>query len=92
MRNILFLILAMFPIMLFTACSGNKPKESSEMTPMQREVYIDSLVNVASGLDGVTLKENRKNALKILRKEYPTFNDKWDRMDECINNMELYSE
>lgn len=90
MKKILFLMMAVLTIV---GCSNNKQqKDITTMTPMEKEVYIDSLVNVASGLNGVTLRENRKNALKILRKEYPTLNDRWERMEECINNMEVYSE
>ena len=78
---------------LFAGCSeGKKEKEIKEMTPLERESYIDSLVNVATGINGVSKPLNRKNALEILRKEYPSMNDKWDRCEECIDNFEIYSE
>lgn len=68
MKKILFLMVA--AALAIVGCS-QKQKSISDMTPMEKEVYVDSLVNVASGIDGVTLRENRKNALEILRKEYP---------------------
>lgn len=76
-----------------------KAQEKFEMQKVQREkdalkfeVYADSLVRVATGLEGVTKPLNRKNALKILRKEFPTMKDYWDKCEESINNMEVYSE
>lgn len=42
------------------------------MTPMEKEVYVDSLVNVASGIDGVTLRENRKTHSKFYAKNIQT--------------------
>lgn len=57
---------------------------------MKHERYIDSLVNVATGLDGETLVRNRQNALDILRKEYPQMNEKWDSVQESICNGDLY--
>ncbi len=57
---------------------------------MKHERYIDSLVNVATGLDGETLVRNRQNALDILKKEYPQMNEKWDSVQESIDNMEVY--
>lgn len=89
MKKILFLMVA--AALAIVGCS-QKQKSISDMTPMEKEVYVDSLVNVASGIDGVTLRENRENALEILRKEYPNLENRWKRMEECINNMELYSE
>ena len=86
MKKILFLMVA--AALAIVGCS-QKQKSISDMTPMEKEVYVDSLVNVASGIDGVTLREN---ALEILRKEYPNLENRWKRMEECINNMELYSE
>jgi len=62
------------------------------MSAAEKELYIDSLVNVAVGLKGTTLRENRKQALKILRKEYPTLEERWIKVEESINNMEIYSE
>ena len=89
MKKILLLMVA--AALAIVGCS-QKQKSISDMTPMEKEVYVDSLVNVASGIDGVTLRENRKNALEILRKEYSNLENRWKRMEECINNMELYSE
>lgn len=59
---------------------------------MRHEKYIDSLVNVAAGLDGESLVANRKNALSILRSEYPQLSDKWDKMEISINNCEVYGD
>ena len=59
------------------------------LLPMKHERYIDSLVNVATGLDGETLVRNRQNALDILRKEYPQMNEKWDSLQESIYNGNL---
>lgn len=68
----------------------NKEVRETEDNQMRHERYIDSLVNVATGLDGETLVRNRQNALDILRREYPEMSDKWDAVQESINNMELY--
>lgn len=65
-------------------------EQAEEKQGMEHEKYIDSLVNVASGLEGETLVRNRQNALNILRKEYPELNDKWDSVQESIDNMEIY--
>jgi type II secretory pathway pseudopilin PulG len=59
---------------------------------MRHERYIDSLVNVACGMDGETLVHNRQNALDILKKEYPQLSKKWDAVQKSIDNMEMYSE
>lgn len=61
-----------------------------EQDAMSRERYVDSLINVASGKEGVTLKANREHALKILRQMYPEESGKWDRMQTSIDNMEMY--
>lgn len=67
-----------------------KKKAALEQEQMARERYIDSLVNVAAGYEGVTLRTNRQHALDILRKEYPTLQEKWDAVQESIDNMERY--
>ena len=64
--------------------------QSCKEDEMKHERYIDSLVNVATGLDGETLVRNRQNALDILRKEYPQMNEKWDSVQESICNGDLY--
>lgn len=64
--------------------------QSCKEDEMKHERYIDSLVNVATGLDGETLVRNRQNALGILRKEYPQMNEKWDSVQESICNGDLY--
>lgn len=90
MKNILLLI----AICLFTGCNtkSSEQKDQRAKSAMEHEAYIDSLVNVATGINGVSKPLNRKNALNILRKEYPNMKEKWDRCEECINNMEIYSE
>lgn len=68
-----------------------KQKRQKEIEKeMIHERYIDSLVNVATGLDGETLIRNRQNALNILRREYPEMKDRWDSVQESIDNMEVY--
>ena len=59
---------------------------------MKHEKYMDSLVNVAAGLGGVTLFANRKHALSILRSEYPQLSEKWDKMEISINSCEVYGD
>lgn len=61
-----------------------------EQDAMAHERYVDSLINVASGEEGVTLKANREHALKILRKMYHEESEKWDSMQISIDNMEMY--
>lgn len=68
----------------------NQKRQKEIEKEMVRERYIDSLVNVATGLNGETLVRNRQNALDILKKEYPEMSDKWDAVQESINNMEVY--
>lgn len=63
-----------------------------ESSQMAHEKYIDSLVNVAAGLEGETLVRNRRHALSILRSEYPQLSDKWDKMEISINNCEVYGD
>lgn len=100
MKKILFILACS---LCFIGCDSRTPaqkaedefnaeKAQREASELAREAYIDSLVNVATGLDGVSKPLNRKNALKILKEEYPTLNDRWDRIEECIDNMEIYSE
>lgn len=66
--------------------------QQMEQDQMTHERYIDSLVNVASGLEGITMKANRQHALDILKKKYPSMNDRWDAIQTSINKMEIYSE
>lgn len=100
MKNILLMLAC---LLYLSGCNSKTPaqkaedeynaeKEQREAAALVREAYIDSLVNVATGLDDVSKPLNRKNALKILRKEYPTMTEKWDKCEESIDNMELYSE
>ena len=63
-----------------------------ESSQMVHEKYIDSLVNVAAGLEGETLVRNRSHALSILRSEYPQLSVKWDKMEVSINNCEVYGD
>ncbi|WP_042369871.1 hypothetical protein [Bacteroides neonati] len=100
MKKTIFIITCLF---IFFGCDSRTPaqkaqdkfnaqKAQRDAYLLTHEAYIDSLVNVATGLDGVGKPKNRKNALDILRKEYPTMKEKWDRCEECIDNMELFSE
>ena len=72
--------------------SFEQEMKENEANEMKHEKYIDSLVNVAAGLDGETLVANRKHALSILRSEYPQLSDKWDKMEVSINNCEVYGD
>lgn len=96
MRRLIFFIITVF---VFIGCNTKTPQEKAQeifekekQDKLKREVYIDSLVNVASGLEGAALRENRRNALKILEKEYPELQNTWDKVNESINKMEIYSE
>lgn len=41
--------------------------------------------------EGITLREDRKDALQILRKENSGLCDKQERIETIIDNMELHS-
>ena len=95
-----YIALVTFSVLL--SCGNNKtPEELAqesldktmrelEQKHMNHEQYIDSLVNVATGLNGTTLRANRQHALDILRNEYPQMSDKWDAVQKSIDNLELY--
>jgi len=80
MKNIYLLFVA---TALFASCDNrtpqqkaqdeyNKEKTEQQSKTMVREQYMDSLVNVASGVGEFKyMRENRLNALRILKKEYP---------------------
>jgi len=98
MKKLLFTIVT---ILTLTACDTKTPeqeaqesfeREMSELENNERDhkFYIDSLVNVATGLEGVENIAKRLDALEKLRKEYPQLSEKWDKCEEAINNMELY--
>lgn len=70
--------------------SLDRKMKELEQKHMSHEQYIDSLVNVATGLNGTTLRTNRQHALDILRTEYPEMNEKWDAVQKSIDNLELY--
>lgn len=62
-------------------------KQRTKEKRMQKEVYIDSVLNVAAGVGKYQyLRENRLNALKILKKEYPDMVQKWDSIESSIYN------
>lgn len=95
----IYLFVVMFALI---SCGNNKtPEELAresldrqmkelEQKQMAHEQYIDSLVNVATGLNGITLRTNRQHALDILRSEYPEMSEKWDAVQKSIDNLELY--
>ena len=99
MKKVLIFI---FGCALLCACGNHPtPEEAArrslerdmqelEQNQMSHERYIDSLVNVASGLDGATLRSNRQHALDILRREYPELNERWDAVQKSIDNLEMY--
>lgn len=89
--------------LLLASCDTKTPEQAAqealdrdmreyESSQMAHEKYIDSLVNVAAGLEGETLVRNRSHALSILRSEYPQLSDKWDKMEVSINNCEVYGD
>ena len=88
---------------LLASCNTKTPEQAAkedldrtmreyESSQMAHEKYIDSLVNVAAGLEGETLVMNRSHALSILRSEYPQLNDKWDKIEVSIANCEIWDE
>lgn len=98
MKNIL---IALGVILSLASCQHKSPARDAEerfqqemkqmeQDRMSHEKYIDSLVNVASGLEGTTLRANRQHALDILKKEYPEID--WTSMQRAIDNYEIYSE
>lgn len=89
--------------LLLASCNTKTPEQAAkedldrsmreyESSQMAHEKYIDSLVNVAAGLEGETLVRNRSHALSILRSEYPQLNDKWDEIEVSIANCEIWDE
>ena len=91
-----------FAALMLLSCGDNKTPEQAaqesldremkelEDKQMNRERYIDSLINVATGLEGATLRANRQHALDILRKEYPGMQERFDEIQRSIDNMEIY--
>lgn len=88
---------------LLGACNSKTPEQAAQeaveremqemdANQMKHEKYIDSLVNVATGLDGQTLVANRRHALSILRSEYPQMSEKWDKVEISISNGEVYGD
>jgi len=54
-------------------------KKSEEM---QHERFVDSLLNVASGIGEYRFQSaNRHNALEILKKKYPTMPEQWSKIE-----------
>lgn len=96
------IVTMIFSALLLLSCGDNKtPEQAAEeyfdrqmkemdARQMNRERYIDSLINVATGLEGATLRANRQHALDILRKEYPGMRERWDGVQRSIDNMEIY--
>ena len=89
--------------LLLASCNTKTPEQAAqedldrtmreyESSQMAHEKYIDSLVNVAAGLEGETLVRNRSHALSILRSEYPQLNEKWDKIEVSIANREIWEE
>ena len=89
--------------LLLVSCDTKTPEQAAqealdrdlreyESSQMAHEKYIDSLVNVAAGLEGETLVRNRSHALSILRSEYPQLNEKWDKIEVSIANCEIWDE
>ena len=100
MKKVLIFVSA---CLLLASCDTKTPEQAAqealdrtmreyESSQMAHEKYIDSLVNVAVGLEGETLVRNRSHALSILRSEYPQLNDKWDKIEVSIANCEIWDE
>lgn len=100
MKKVLMFVSA---CLLLASCNTKTPEQAAkedldrsmreyESSQMAHEKYIDSLVNVAAGLEGETLVRNRSHALSILRSEYPQLNDKWDEIEVSIANCEIWDE
>lgn len=86
-KNILvFAIVATF---LFSCGDNRTPQQKAEddykkekAEKLNHEHYIDSLVNVASGVGEYEYQtENRKNALETLKKEYPGMSEQWAKIE-----------
>lgn len=101
MKKVLFF--ASVVCFLLGSCNTKTPEQAAKealerdmqemnANQMKHEKYMDSLVNVAAGLDGETLVANRKHALSILRSEYPQLSEKWDKMEISINSCEVYGD
>lgn len=100
MKKVLIFVSA---CLLLASCDTKTPEQAAqealdrdmreyEYSQMAHEKYIDSLVNVAAGLDGQTLVANRRHALSILRSEYPQMSEKWDKVEISISNGEVYGD
>lgn len=77
-----------FFIPLFSFCSGG----NKSMNNVDKEVYMDSLIDVASGVKKVDQIEDRREALSILRNEYPKMSRTWDKIEKSIDNKEVFSQ
>nr|MBP7472393.1 hypothetical protein [Prevotella sp.] len=82
-----------------TSCNKKSPEqlaneslEREKQEQYHHKVYIDSLVNVAVGLEGVENTVERQNALDTLIHEYPEMKERWYGIQESINNMEVYGD
>lgn len=98
MKKLLFLLIA--TLLIVTSCGENKTpeqraldeynKEQSDKKTqnMKHEKYIDSLVNIASGVGEYKyMRTNRLNALEILKKEYPTMSEAWKKIEADIESL-----
>jgi len=63
----------------------NAQKTAQRAKAMKHEKYIDNLVNIAAGMGEYKyMRENRLNAIDILKKEYPTLIEKWNEYETAI--------
>ena len=89
MKKLSFII---FAFTMLISCDIKTPEqrakeafEAEKQAGMRHEIYIDSVLNVALGKGKYEyMPENRRNAIKILRKELPAMNDKWDILEQKI--------
>lgn len=103
MKKCLFSLGLLVGFCLLVSCNSKSPEQAAQeaveremqemdANQMKHEKYIDSLLNVATGLDGQTLVANRRHALSILRSEYPQMSEKWDKVEISISNGEVYGD
>ena len=83
-------------VLLLASCTG-KSEEQKYMERRAQEIakeeahkhYIDSLVNVATGLTGASSEQRRLSLVKLYQ-EYPSLSHKWDSVSVSIDKGEIY--
>lgn len=63
----------------------NQEQAANKNKAMRLEIYTDSLLNIAVGTGKYKyMRENRLNAIELLKKEYPELRNKWDSIKITI--------